>query len=179
MDDMVTPVQKLTKKMIRKCSRIKLVLTDSDGVLTDAGVYYSAAGEEMKKFSIRDGMGVARLREIGDIETGIITGENSTAVERRAEKLSISELHLGIRDKLSVLEEIIGRRKIDAKEIAYIGDDVNDLDVLKTVGLSACPRDGLEMVKHEVDYICQAKGGQGAFREFAEIILQGREQQEK
>ena len=93
---------------------IRLLLTDSDGVLTDNGVYYSAAGEEMKRFSIRDGMGVERLRVFAGVEVGIITGERSSAVQRRAEKLGIPELHLGIRDKPAVLDELLARLGLTA-----------------------------------------------------------------
>ena len=122
---------------------IKLLITDCDGVLTDAGVYYSANGEEMKRFSIRDGMGVERLRNLAGIETAIITGELSGSVRKRAEKLKITELHLGIKDKVACLQEILSRKNLQPAEIAYIGDDYNDLEVLQLVGLSACPADGL------------------------------------
>ncbi|MCB0620326.1 MAG: HAD-IIIA family hydrolase [Saprospiraceae bacterium] len=150
---------------------IKLLITDCDGVLTDAGVYYSANGEEMKRFSIRDGMGVERLRNLAGIETAIITGELSGSVRKRAEKLKITELHLGIKDKVACLQEILSRKNLQPAEIAYIGDDYNDLEVLQLVGLSACPADGLEEVKSSVDYICANRGGNGAFREFAEFII--------
>ena len=150
---------------------IKLLITDCDGVLTDAGVYYSANGEEMKRFSIRDGMGVERLRNLAGIETAIITGELSGSVRKRAEKLKITELHLGIKDKVACLQEILSRKNLQPAEIAYIGDDYNDLEVLQLVGLSACAADGLEEVKSSVDYICANRGGNGAFREFAEFII--------
>ncbi|MEL6823880.1 MAG: 3-deoxy-D-manno-octulosonate 8-phosphate phosphatase, partial [Calditrichota bacterium] len=103
-----------------KARKIKLLLTDNDGVLTDAGVYYSAEGEELKRFSLRDGMGVERLRNV-NIEVGLITGENSGAVAARAKKLRITELHLGIKDKLAVLRQILEQRSLQAEQIAYIG----------------------------------------------------------
>lgn len=159
---------------LQKAAEIRLLLTDSDGVLTDTGVYYSARGEELKRFSIRDGMGVARLRDLAEIETGIITGENSPAVRRRAEKLKIRELHLGIQDKLAVLKRIAGERRLELRQIAYIGDDYNDLETLKAVGLSASPGDAIESVKNEVDYVCRRFGGYGAFRELAEFIIQAK-----
>lgn len=154
-----------------KANKIKLVLTDNDGVLTDTGVYYSEKGEELKKFSIRDGMGVERLREILNIETGIITGELSGSVKKRAEKLKINELYLGAKDKHQLLPEIIEMNKINPENIAYIGDDVNDLKLMKLVGLTACPSDAMIDVKDIVDYVCEHKGGNGAFREFAELII--------
>ncbi|MES2730221.1 MAG: HAD hydrolase family protein [Bacteroidota bacterium] len=157
-----------------KASKIRLVLTDSDGVLTDNGVYYSAQGEEMKRFSIRDGMGVERLRNC-QIETGIVTGEMSPSVVKRAEKLQITELHLGIKNKAAQLQEIMQRKQLKAEEIAFIGDDTNDLEILQLVGLSACPADAMEFNKQVVDYICITNGGQGCFRELAELIIEAQD----
>jgi 3-deoxy-D-manno-octulosonate 8-phosphate phosphatase (KDO 8-P phosphatase) len=155
-----------------KARRIKLLLTDVDGVLTDNGVYYGENGELMKRFSIRDGMGVERLRKICGIDTGIVTGELSPSVARRAEKLQITHLYLGVKDKLGRLNEIMAANQMGWEEIAFIGDDVNDLEVLERVGLSACPADAMAAVSRIVDYQCQVRGGYGAFREFAEWIIQ-------
>ncbi len=152
--------------------RIRLLLTDCDGVLTDGGVYYSARGEEMKRFSIRDGMGVERLRKLADIEVGIITGEKSGPVIKRAEKLQITELHLAVKDKVAVLDEILARRNLTAEQVAYIGDDTNDLEIMGRVGLSACPADATHFAQQVADYICANSGGHGAFREFAEFIIE-------
>lgn len=154
--------------------KIRLVLTDVDGVLTDNGVYYGEHGEVLKRFSIRDGMGVERLRNICAIETGIVTGEFSPSVARRAEKLHITQLHLGVKDKVGRLEEIVSKTGFGWEAIAFIGDDVNDLDVLKRVGLSACPGDAMEAVSRIVHYRCRERGGFGAFREFAEWIIEMR-----
>lgn len=155
----------------RKAQNIKIVITDSDGVLTDTGVYYSERGEEMKRFSIRDGMGVERLREIAGVETAIVTGELSGSVKKRAEKLMIKELHLGVKDKKQVLNDIISRRNLTIENVAYIGDDTNDLEVLKMAGFSACPADAVIQIKQVVDYITENRGGFGAFRDFAELII--------
>lgn len=154
-----------------KAKKIKFLLTDCDGVLTDTGVYYSGNGEELKRFSIRDGMGVERLRKICNIDTGIITGENSSTVAARAKKLDIVELHLGIKDKIGCLKGILEGKELKPDEIAYIGDDFNDLEVLRKIGLSACPNDGIDEIKREVDYVCTKNGGNGAFRDFAELII--------
>ena len=154
-----------------KARRIKLLLTDVDGVLTDNGVYYGEGGEVLKRFSIRDGMGVERLRKLCGIETGIVTGELSPSVARRAEKLQISHLYLGVKDKQGRLVEIMGATGLAWEEIAFIGDDVNDLEVLERVGLSACPADAMAAVWDVVHYQCQVRGGHGAFREFAEWII--------
>ncbi len=164
-------ISRLSENLRSKAAKIKLLLTDCDGVLTDTGVYYSDAGEEFKRFSIRDGMGVARLRELAQVETGIITGEVSLAVKRRAEKLKITEVYLGVKSKMQMLETIQAVSQLASEQIAYIGDDVNDLEILAAVGLSACPRDAMSMVKRRVDYVCRAGGGHGAFREFAELII--------
>jgi 3-deoxy-D-manno-octulosonate 8-phosphate phosphatase (KDO 8-P phosphatase) len=157
-----------------RARRLKLVLTDCDGVLTDGGVYYSARGEEMKRFNIRDGMGVERLRNLAGIETGFVTGEMSPSVVRRAEKLGIVECHLGSKDKAATVREILSRRHLAANEVAYIGDDVNDVPAFEFVGLTACPSDADEAVKSAAHVILERPGGQGAFREFAEIILRAR-----
>ncbi|MEO8166658.1 MAG: HAD-IIIA family hydrolase [bacterium] len=157
----------------QRARNIKLVLSDCDGVLTDTGVYFSKAGEVMKRFSIRDGMGTELLRKQG-IETGYISGETSPGLKRRAEKLKLSHLYLGIDDKQAALKKILVKAKLSLAEIAYIGDDVNDLDMLNEVakaGLTATPSDGMPIVKKAVHHICKAKGGYGAFRDFAEWIL--------
>ena len=153
-----------------KARRIRLLLTDVDGVLTDGGVYYGEAGEVLKRFNIRDGMGVERLRQVG-VETGIVTGEISPSVARRAEKLKITELHLGIKDKPARLAEILVKTGLVAEDVAFIGDDTNDMAVLQLVGLSACPGDAMSFARDVTDYQCQAFGGQGAFRELAELII--------
>lgn len=157
-----------------KIRKIKLVLTDCDGVLTDTGVYYSESGEVMKRFSIRDGMGIERLRNLVGIETGIITGELSGSVKSRAKKLRIEELHLGTKNKVEVLKKILEKKKLKAENIAFIGDDMNDFDIMKEVGLAACPGDALDDIKNISHYICKNLGGYGAFREFAELIIKAK-----
>jgi 3-deoxy-D-manno-octulosonate 8-phosphate phosphatase (KDO 8-P phosphatase) len=157
-----------------KARLIRLVLTDCDGVLTDGGVYYSERGERLKRFHLRDGMGVERLRKLADVETGIISGELSPSIRRRAEKLGITECHLGVKDKAATVQSIALRWAIPLSAIAYMGDDVNDCEAFSLVGLSACPNDAMEAVREKVDIVCQLKGGEGAFREFAEVIVAAR-----
>ena len=171
---MVNPTHNRVQALKDKASNVKLLLTDCDGVLTDGGVYYGATGEVMKRFFIRDGMGAERLKKLIGVETGIVTGELSESVKRRAEKLGIEELHLGVKVKLPKVAEIAQRRGLNLSEIAYIGDDVNDLEVLRAVGLSACPGDAMPEVKDICDFICHKPGGQGAFRELAEWIISER-----
>ncbi len=161
--------------LARRAGRLKLVLTDCDGVLTDAGVYYSARGEEMKRFSIRDGMGVERLRNAG-IATAIVTGENAEMVLRRSEKLGI-KAHLGVKDKGGRLAEILAFHGVSGDEVAYIGDDVNDLSAMEKIreaGLVGCPFDAMPEVRRRAHFVTRASGGHGAFREFAEWLLGAR-----
>jgi 3-deoxy-D-manno-octulosonate 8-phosphate phosphatase (KDO 8-P phosphatase) len=163
----------------RRALRLKLVITDSDGVLTDAGVYYSERGEELKRFSIRDGMGFERLRNAG-IAIAIMTGESSGSVLKRAEKLQARAL-LGVKDKAAYLERLVAEMGITTGEIAYIGDDVNDLGAMRAIaprGLVGAPKDAMPEVKKAVHWISENEGGHGAFRDFAEWILALRRDEE-
>ena len=153
--------------------RIRLFATDVDGVLTDAGMYYSESGDEWKKFNTRDGMGIKLLQKAGLI-TAIVTQERTRLVARRAEKLAIPELHQGVMDKLSVIRDMATRHGISLRQVAYIGDDINDVEALEAVGFSAAPADGLSQVLEIVDYVCLKRGGEGAIRELAEMILLSR-----
>ena len=149
---------------------IKMFLTDCDGCLTDGGMYYSEKGDELKKFNTRDGMGFALLREHGII-TGIITSENVDLNRRRAEKLKLDILELGCKDKLSKVIHICEEKGISIENVCYIGDDINDIDVISAVGFGCCPSDALDDVKNIADYISKAKGGKGVIREIAKLIL--------
>jgi 3-deoxy-D-manno-octulosonate 8-phosphate phosphatase (KDO 8-P phosphatase) len=151
--------------------QIRLFATDLDGVLTDGGMYYAESGDEWKKFNTRDGMGIKLLQRAGLI-TAIVTQERTKLVARRAEKLAIPELHQGVMEKLSCVREMAARHGLTLGQVAYIGDDINDLETLKAVGFSAAPADGMPCVTSVVDYICQKKGGEGAVREIIEMILE-------
>ncbi len=159
------------ERLQRKACAVRFLVADCDGVLTDTGVYYSDRGESLKRFSIRDGMGVERLRTLAGIPTGILSGEVSPALKRRAEKLGIEECGLGVQDKAAALRSLAERHRLPLEAIAYIGDDVNDLPALALAGLSAAPSDAFEEVRRAVDFVCTLPGGRGAFREFAEFIL--------
>lgn len=149
---------------------IKLLVMDVDGTLTDGKIYMGSSGEVMKAFDVKDGYAIAHmLPEMGIIPV-IITGRKSVIVENRARELGIKELHQGTPDKLETLKEIARKYDIFPNEIAYIGDDLNDLDCIEFVGCSACPADAADAVKREVDYVCQHPGGQGALREMAERL---------
>lgn len=158
-------------RLKKKLEKIKIVLADNDGVFTDTGVYYSDKGEEFKRFSIRDGMGVERLRKYAGIETIIITGEESGSVSARAKKLKIKEYYLGIKRKADVLPEILKKNNVKPENIAFIGDDANDFELMKLIGFKVTPADGMNFIKEICDYVCENKGGNGAFRELAELIL--------
>jgi len=153
--------------------KIKLLLTDVDGVLTDAGMYYSEAGDELKKFNTHDGMGLQLIRTKG-IKTGIITSENTKLVERRFQKLKLDYLYQGKREggKLASVKEICGKEGITLAEVAYIGDDVNCFELLSNVGLAACPANALDAIKNIPGIIqMKKKGGEGCVREFVEMIM--------
>lgn len=159
-----------SKTLISKLQRIKLLVMDVDGTLTDGKVYYSAEGEAMKRFSIRDGMGIELLRKSG-IESAILTSEISKIVESRAKKLKIEYVLLGSRNKKQSLVDLCEKLALNLNEIAYIGDDVNDLDAMLIAGVTACPSDAVQSVTAKADYICTNSGGNEAVREFAEKIL--------
>lgn len=150
---------------------IKWLFTDIDGVWTDCCIYYSSKGEELKKFSYRDGMGAERLRNLTDINIAIITGENSEIVTRRAEKLKIETVFLGIKNKLEVVEQFLVNNNLTWDNIAYIGDDLNDLEVMKKSAFTACPADAFRDIKEVANHTCEKKGGEGAFREFCELLI--------
>ncbi|HRZ98534.1 MAG TPA: HAD-IIIA family hydrolase [Paludibacter sp.] len=157
----------------RETRNIKLFLTDVDGVLTDAGMYYSENGDELKKFNTHDGMGLQLIRQHG-IKTGIITSENTKMVIRRFKKLNLDYLYQGKREggKLASVKEICEKEGISLAEVAYIGDDINCLELLSNVGFAACPANALDAIKNIPGIIqMNKKGGEGCVREFIEVIL--------
>lgn len=154
----------------KEISLPKLVITDIDGVWTDGGMYYDQMGNEWKKFNTADSAGVLFLKLL-DIPVAIITGEDTEIVRRRAEKLKIDHLYMGVKDKISVAKHLCDDLNISLKDVAYIGDDLNDMALLKLVGLSAAPANAPFYIKDIVDLVLNTKGGDGAFREFIELIL--------
>jgi YrbI family 3-deoxy-D-manno-octulosonate 8-phosphate phosphatase len=158
------------KTLIEKANRIKWVFTDVDGTLTDGKVYYSAEGEALKSFSLRDGTGFYLLKTVG-IKVGIITGEDSLIVRRRAEKLKVDALLMNAVPKVNTLTHFIKSQNISFDEVAYIGDDINDINLMKICGLTFAVNNASSSVKAIVDIVCDNKGGNGAFREAAETLL--------
>ncbi len=159
------------KELSSRLQKIKMLATDVDGVLTDSGMYYSENGDEMKKFNTRDGMGMVLLRNAG-YKLAIVTSEDTKIVERRAAKLKIADVLQGVRDKVGAMEILLKRHSLTWEEVAYIGDDVNDLQVLKRAGFAATPSDGTEENKKTAHYITKKKGGEGCVREICDMLLE-------
>lgn len=150
--------------------KIKLLLTDVDGCLTDGSVYYGPNHEKIKKFNMQDGMALKLLRE-NNILTGIISADNSEATRFRAEDLKFDFICINIKDKLAKFEEILKANNIQKDEVAYMGDDIQDLCILNQVKVSVAPNNAVDEVKKVVSHITQKSGGDGAFREYAEYII--------
>tara|TARA_B100001250_G_C19421682_1_gene623475 strand:+ start:70 stop:570 length:501 start_codon:yes stop_codon:yes gene_type:complete len=163
----------MDSQFISKSKKIKVVATDIDGVWTDSGMYYTSDGEKMKCFSTYDGMGVELLRKL-NIPTIILTSENSEIVLRRAEKLQIDNVYINEKQKLNRMADVCKKLDVSLYEVAYIGDDLNDLDLLSKVGLSSMPSNSPILDSFSPDYITKKTGGQGAFREFIDKIIQAK-----
>ena len=147
---------------------IKLILLDVDGTLTDGGIYLGNSGEELKKFNVKDGYAILNAQKLG-IEFGIITGAESELLKKRAEKLKY--LYQGISEKTVILDEIMQISGLQKEEIAYMGDDLNDIKIMKKSGFSGTPLDGVNEAKIIADFVSTKNGGEGAVREFIETIL--------
>ena len=160
-------------KFKKNAKNIKLIATDIDGVWTDAKMYYTAEGETIKAFSTYDGMAM-HILEKHKIPVAIMTGESTEMVKRSAEKLKIKHLFLGEKEKLKRLKSLCQKLNISLEAVAYIGDDINDLDVLKSVGLTAMPKSSIILDQFDPDLITSRNGGDGAFREFVDTILKYR-----
>ncbi|KAA9030657.1 KdsC family phosphatase [Niallia endozanthoxylica] len=149
---------------------IKMLVLDVDGTLTDGKIYIGSQGELMKAFNVKDGLGIVKL-QTHEIVPVIITGRVSGIVEQRAKELGITEVHQGIKDKVKVLKQIADRYQYDLKELAYIGDDENDIEAMKLCGWVGCPADAADSVIAIADYVCKRNGGEGAVREFIDYLL--------
>lgn len=149
---------------------IRCLVLDVDGVLTKGEITYTSSGEELKTFHAKDGMGLAIAHAMG-LQTAIITGRTSSIVERRAKELKISHVQMGSHNKSAGLQVVLDTLQVEPQEVAYMGDDLNDLGVMSRVGLAMTPQDGVPEIKDIAHYICQANGGEGAVREAVEYIL--------
>ena len=150
---------------------IELIVLDVDGTLTDGKITYSNSGEETKSFDVADGLAIAVWTKQFGKKAAIITGRNSSIVEKRARELNITHLHQGVKNKQEVLEEILKKEGLSWSQVAAIGDDLNDYNMLKKVGLSFTPANGTYYLKDFVNIVCQNKGGEGAVREMLEYIF--------
>jgi 3-deoxy-D-manno-octulosonate 8-phosphate phosphatase (KDO 8-P phosphatase) len=171
-------LSRYTKEQVKKAAAIKAIFFDVDGVLSDGKIIYDETGREIKNFNVKDGQIISFLRKAGII-TGAISGRESGATTKRCAELKIDFCHQGILDKALTFEKLVKHYKLKAKEVAFIGDDINDLVVFKLAGLSACPADTFDYVKEKVDVVTFAKGGRGVLREIADLVLAARGEFEK
>ncbi len=165
----------LDDSLIEKIKRIKLLILDVDGVLTDGSINYTDDGREFKSFDVKDGHGIKLLMRSG-VEVALITARESNVVAIRAKDLGIKDVYQGRLEKLGAFEEILANKGLDADETAYAGDDIIDLPVLRRAGFSVAVQDAVEEVKQRVDHVTERPGGRGAVRELTDLILkvQGR-----
>jgi YrbI family 3-deoxy-D-manno-octulosonate 8-phosphate phosphatase len=150
--------------------RIRILIMDVDGVLTDAGMYYSENGDELKKFNTRDGHGITLLHAAG-LKTALVTRERTSIVARRAEKLRITEVHQGALDKVPIVQGLLGAHGLTPAQACYIGDDLGDRDVMAVVGLAVAVADAMPAIKKVAHYVTRKRGGEGAVREICDMLL--------
>jgi 3-deoxy-D-manno-octulosonate 8-phosphate phosphatase (KDO 8-P phosphatase) len=159
-----------TKDQVKKAGVIKAIFFDVDGVLTDGRIIYDETGKEIKNFNVKDGQIIGYLKKEGII-TGAISGRDSATTSKRCAELRVDFCHQGIVDKASTFEKLAKYYNLKNREIAFIGDDINDLPVFKLAGLSACPADTFDYIKDKVSLVTLAKGGKGVLREVADLVL--------
>ncbi len=167
---MLTDIGAIEDEVVEKVKRVRLLIMDVDGVMTDGRILYTDHGVEIKAFNVKDGLAVKLLRKAG-IDSAIITARKSIAVKQRSSELAINLMYQGVADKRDAFSEILKKTGLNPDEIAFIGDDLQDLPVMNKVGFTAAPADAVADVRARVDYITQVEGGRGAVREVAEIIL--------
>jgi 3-deoxy-D-manno-octulosonate 8-phosphate phosphatase (KDO 8-P phosphatase) len=163
--------QNMDNKIIEKAQEIRLLLLDCDGVMTDGGIIYTSSGEGIMHFDVKDGRGIQLLMESGII-AGIVSGSDSPIVMRRAEKLGIEHVFqsVNLKYKLAVVSELVKKLGLEMHQVAFVGDDLPDIPVLRAVGLACCPCDAVEEVKAICHYVLTKPGGRGAVRELCDII---------
>jgi len=162
-----------TRLLARRAGKVKYILLDVDGVMTDGGLYYSAKGQELKRFNAHDGYGIVRAREAG-LTVGIISGRSTPIIDARASVLRIHDVYQGAEDKVAAMRKIQEKYGHADEEFAYIADDLFDLPLLRIVGFSGAPRNALPEVRRNVHFVTRAPGGDGAVREFIDFILDHR-----
>ena len=167
-----------TKDQVKKAGIIKAIFFDVDGVLSDGKIIFDETGKETKNFNVKDGYIISHLKKAGII-VGAISGRESGATTKRCAELKVDFCHQGIIDKASVFEKLAKHYTLKLKEVAFIGDDINDLSVFKLAGLSVCPADTFDYIKGKVDLVTFTKGGNGVLREVADLVLAARGEMEK
>ena len=160
----------MNKSITDKLKKIKILVTDVDGVLTDGGAYYSDEGIELKKFSIRDGMGIVLLKKAG-YYVAIVTTEKTKIVERRAERLKVTDLYQGVIRKVDAIDELLKKYSLTWQQVAFIGDDINDIPAMKKAGFSVAPKNATRLNKKVADYVTTTEGGHGAVREVCDLLI--------
>lgn len=163
----------LSDNLQEQLSKIRLVVFDVDGVLTDGTLTYSAQGEEVKHFNVKDGVGI-KLLGYFDIACAVISAKDSAPLRKRMQDLKVEHFYPGSKDKWPVLENLLQQLQLSAEQVCYVGDDVIDLKVMKKVGLSIAPADAFWMVREHADIVTQASGGRGVAREVADLVLAAR-----
>lgn len=166
------PPGRSRKELLARAARVRLLLLDVDGVMTDGRLYYGPEGEALKAFDVKDGHGIVLLRD--HVELGVISGRPGRASEARLRELRISHTAFARRDKVEAFEEMRRGLGLTDEEVGYMGDDVNDLVLLSRVGLSACPADARPEVRQAVDFVARSPGGRGAVRELCELVLRAK-----
>ncbi len=164
---------RLDSERLDRLRRIRLLLLDVDGVMTDGGLYYGEPGSELKRFDVKDGAGIYLAMKNG-LEVGILTARTSQLVARRAREFGLHRVVQGAMDKAKALTSVLSDGAFGTEEVAFMGDDVLDLPVFRRVGFTACPSDAHELVKRRSDYVCERAGGYGAIREFVDLYFHAR-----
>ena len=163
------------EELLKKLTEIRLFCMDVDGVLTNGCMYYSREGEQLKRFNAHDGMGIQILREQLDIIPVIVTQEETDIVTARAQKLKIEHVYRGVRDKGAVLDPLLSRLGLQYNQVLFVGDDINDLPLLRRAGVAVAVADAMPSIRRDVHYVTEARGGEGAVRELVEMILEAKE----
>ncbi len=174
MESLFNPNRGWTADLDRKARELDWLLLDVDGVLTDGLLHLGPDGELFKSFHVRDGLAV-RLAQAAGLSVGVLSARSSEIVARRARELGVEEVIQGREDKAAAFRDFVRRRAIDAQTVAYVGDDLQDLPVLDTVGLSVAPADAVQQVRASVDFVTEARGGHGCVRELVEHLLAARD----
>jgi len=164
----------VSKELAEKLRRVKILLLDADGVMTNGKLYFSNSGEITMRFDVRDGSGI-RYLSLGGIQTGIITGKRNNAVAHRARDLHISIVHRNVENKVASLNDILKQENLLPEEVAFVGDDLLDLSIMAKVGVSVAVADAAPEVREAADYVTQNRGGDGAVREVCEMILKAQD----